>query len=481
MLGPPCVCAGGVDGSGGAGLAADAAALRRLGCAPWLVKTAWAEQGAGGLRAWTSAAPAALAAALRASCSAHPAAPVKTGMLGGRAALAAAAEVLAGHPGPVVVDPVTGPSAGGSWIEDGWREDFLAAMPAIATVITPNLAEARWLSGLEDAGAGACLAALRELGFKNIIVTGGDGDGEDRCVDLVGLAGTDPYPLAGPRAAGVLRGTGCSHASSLAGALALGHGLADAAVLARLGTVARIEGQEGFPAAAAMPSCGTALPVPPAGAARLEEPMGICPVVESAARIPSLAAAGARWAQLRCKSADRGYIEAEISKAAALARASGLRLIVNDHWACCCRREAGFVAGVHLGQEDLRSADVAAIHRKGLLLGVSAHGYAEAARALAAAPGYVSFGPVHPTMSKVLAHPTLGIEGFARLCRGLPVPAIAIGGVKPATIPALAAAGAAGAAAIAAAATADGLRSLCAAWDEAVAGDGAGPGQEERG
>ncbi|MBF2735808.1 MAG: thiamine phosphate synthase [Betaproteobacteria bacterium AqS2] len=197
--------------------------------------------------------------------------------------------------------------------------------------------------------------------------------------------------------------------------------------------------------------------------------MGICPLVESAARIPALAAAGARYAQLRCKSKDRAFIEAEITKAAALARASGLRLIVNDHWSYCCRQPAGFVAGVHLGQEDLRGADVAAIHRKGLLLGVSAHGYAEAARALAAAPGYVSFGPVHPTMSKVLEHPPLGIEGFARLCRGLPVPAIAIGGIKPATLPELAAAGAAGAAAIQAAATAAGLRELCAAWKAAAA------------
>ncbi|MBF2735807.1 MAG: bifunctional hydroxymethylpyrimidine kinase/phosphomethylpyrimidine kinase, partial [Betaproteobacteria bacterium AqS2] len=281
MLAPPCVCAGGVDGSGGAGIGVDAAALRRLGCAPLTVKTAWTEQDAGGLVSWAPVGPAALAAALRAACAAHPAAPVKTGMIGGRAAFGAALATLVEHPGPVVVDPVTGPSAGGSWIEDGWREDFLALMPMVAAVITPNLAEARFLTGIEDGDAASCLAALQEAGFANVIVTGGDGEDEGCCVDLVGVAGQEPYPLAGPRATGIERGTGCSHASSLAGALALGHGLADAAVIARLGTVARIEEQEGFPSAAAMPSQAAALPVPPAGAARLDGAMGICPLVES--------------------------------------------------------------------------------------------------------------------------------------------------------------------------------------------------------
>lgn len=460
MLAAPCVCAGGIDASGGAGLAADARALRRLDCTPLLIKTAWTEQNASGLRAWTPAGPEAAAAALRAQCAAHPAAPVKLGMLGGSTMMRALVEVLREHPGPIVIDPVTGPSAGGSWIDEGYRAAFLELVPGLDAVITPNLDEARWLSDLSDADADACLQRLRELGFGKVVITG-----SDACEDLVALDQRMPYLLSGQRAEGQLRGTGCAHASSFAGALALGLTLDDAAVVAKLGTVAGIEQQEGFPSSAAMPARGAA---PAVDAVRLEGRPGVCPIVDSAARIPALASAGARWAQLRCKLDDRAAVEAEITKAAALARASGISLIVNDHWAYCCGQQSGFVAGVHLGQEDLRAADLAAIHAAGLLLGVSAHNYAEAAAALAAAPGYVSFGPVHPTMSKQVAQPPLGVDWLRRLCAGLPVPAIAIGGMRPERLAAVAACGVAGVAAIEAAATVEGLRALCAAWEDAT-------------
>ena len=467
MLAAPCVCAGGIDASGGAGLAADLRALRRLECDPLPVKTAWTEQDEGGLRAWTPAGTEAVSAALRAQCAAYPTAPVKLGMLGGCAMLRALIEVLLGHQGPIVIDPVTGPSAGGSWIDEGYRVAFLELVPGLDAVITPNLDEARWLSDLPAADADACLQRLQELGFEKVVITG-----SESCVDLIAFERRAPYLLSGQQAEGQLRGTGCTYASSFAGALALGLTLDDAAVVAKLGTVAGIKQQEGFPSAAAMPVRGAA---PAIASAQLEGRPGVCPIVDSAARIPALANAGARWAQLRCKLEDRAAIEAEIAKAAALARASGISLIVNDHWAYCCGQQGGFVAGVHLGQEDLQAADVESIHAAGLLLGVSAHNYAEAAAALAAGPGYVSFGPVHPTMSKQVVQPPLGMAWLRRLCTGLPVPAIAIGGMRPARLAAVAACGVAGVAAIEAAATTEGLRALCAAWDDAT-GSRSGPG-----
>lgn len=466
MLAAPCVCAGGIDASGGAGLAADARALRRMGCEPLLVKTAWTEQDSGGLRAWTPAGTEAASAALRAACAAYPAAPVKLGMLGGSAMLRALAEFLLSHQGPIVIDPVTGPSAGGSWIDEGYRAAFLELVPEIDAVITPNLDEARWLSDLSGADADACLQRLRELGFGKVVITG-----SKTCIDLIAFEQRDPYRLSGQRAEGQLRGTGCTYASSFAGALALSLSLDDATVVAKLGTVAGIKQQEGFPSSAAMPVRGAA---PAIASAFLEGRPGVCPIVDSAARIPALASAGARWAQLRCKLEDRAAVEAEITKAAALARASGISLIVDDHWAYCSRQQPGFVAGVHLGQEDLQTADLDAIHAAGLLLGISAHNYAEAAAAMAAGPGYVSFGPIHPTMSKQVVQPPLGVDWLRRMCAGLPVPAIAIGGMRAERLAAVAACGVAGVAAIEAAASTEGLRELCAAWDEAT-GSRSGP------
>ncbi|MCK9912813.1 thiamine phosphate synthase, partial [Microbacteriaceae bacterium K1510] len=77
----------------------------------------------------------------------------------------------------------------------------------------------------------------------------------------------------------------------------------------------------------------------------------------------------------------------------------GCQLIVNDYW-----REA-IAAGadhIHLGQEDLAAADVAAIKSAGLRLGISTHSEEELAIALAAEPQYVALGPIYETKLKVM-------------------------------------------------------------------------------
>jgi len=103
-------------------------------------------------------------------------------------------------------------------------------------------------------------------------------------------------------------------------------------------------------------------------------------------------------------------------------------VIVNDHWRLALEHGA---MGVHLGQDDLPGADIAAIHRAGLFLGISTHSHVELARALAYHPSYVAIGTVFPTTSKTLTWTPLDRDGFAGLAALSPVPVVAIGGITP--------------------------------------------------
>ncbi len=130
--------------------------------------------------------------------------------------------------------------------------------------------------------------------------------------------------------------------------------------------------------------------------------------------------------QLRLKGLGEAELGAQIRAAVELCRA-GPVLVVNDHWRIAI--EAG-APWVHLGQEDLDGADLAAIRAAGLRLGVSTHDAAERARALAAEPDYVALGPIWETRLKRMAWAPQGLEKIG-LWRGAvsPVPLVAIGGI----------------------------------------------------
>ena len=101
----------------------------------------------------------------------------------------------------------------------------------------------------------------------------------------------------------------------------------------------------------------------------------------------------------------RATFARETRAALAVCRKAGATLVVNDDWRAAIDEGADWV---HLGQEDLDTADLAAIRRKGLRLGVSTWDEAELERGLAVDPDYVAFGPVFPTISKDLAVAPLG-------------------------------------------------------------------------
>ncbi len=135
--------------------------------------------------------------------------------------------------------------------------------------------------------------------------------------------------------------------------------------------------------------------------------------------------AGVRTVQLREKGLPDARLLAEVEAAAALARARGPRLIVND------RVDLAKIAGcgVHLGEEDLSPASARAILGEGFPIGVSTHD-AESARRAFAAPeiDYVAFGPVFASTIK-RARPAVGLGALARVAREKTKPLVAIGGI----------------------------------------------------
>ncbi|HLS59144.1 MAG TPA: thiamine phosphate synthase, partial [Paracoccaceae bacterium] len=106
---------------------------------------------------------------------------------------------------------------------------------------------------------------------------------------------------------------------------------------------------------------------------------------------------GVKLVQLRIKEMPEPELRDAIAAARDLARAHGTILVVNDYWRLAIDLGCDWV---HLGQEDLDTADVPAIRRAGIRLGVSTHDHAELDRALSLQPDYVALGPVYPTILK---------------------------------------------------------------------------------
>ena len=152
-------------------------------------------------------------------------------------------------------------------------------------------------------------------------------------------------------------------------------------------------------------------------------------IVDDAAWLARLLPHGVRLAQLRVKDRPEAALRAQVRRARALCAAAGAQLVVNDHWRLAIEEGCDFV---HLGQGDLDGADLAAIRKAGIRLGVSTHDEAELARAMATRPDYVALGPIWPTLLKQIPWAPQGLERLALWKERIgTVPLVAIGGLTP--------------------------------------------------
>lgn len=153
------------------------------------------------------------------------------------------------------------------------------------------------------------------------------------------------------------------------------------------------------------------------------------PIVPSAAWVARLVPLGVRALQLRIKDLPEDAVRREIAEALSVAKAGGCRLIVNDDWQAAIDLGA---TELHLGQEDLAGADVAAIRRAGIALGISTHSEEELETALAADPYYVALGPIYETKLKVMKWAPQGLDRIGAWRKRIGTrPLVAIGGITP--------------------------------------------------
>jgi hydroxymethylpyrimidine/phosphomethylpyrimidine kinase len=222
----------GSDSGGGAGIQADLKAVARCGVHGMTAITAITAQSTVGVEAIHQLPGELIVAQVRAVADDIGVDAVKIGMLGTAETVEAVVEAL-GHVGgaPVTIDPVMIAESGAELLDADARVALVDKPLPLAAVVTPNIPEARALTGLGEEANQARLAwALVEMGAGAAVVTGGH---STEIVDVF-YDGRDVTEIPGERHPdGAAHGSGCTHSSTLAAYLALGHTPLEAAERAR--------------------------------------------------------------------------------------------------------------------------------------------------------------------------------------------------------------------------------------------------------
>ncbi|MGB9183447.1 MAG: bifunctional hydroxymethylpyrimidine kinase/phosphomethylpyrimidine kinase [Solirubrobacteraceae bacterium] len=226
---PPCVLSiAGSDSGGGAGIQADLKAFAACGVHGMTAVTAITAQNTVDVIAVHTIPPEIIRAQALAVAQDIGVDAVKIGMLGTTATIAAVAEALQALPDgtPVVLDPVMVSESGAELLEPQARVALIERLLPLATVVTPNLPEARRLAGARapdppgaDEEAEQLARVIRALGPDVVVVTGGH---RDQATDIF-FDGEQIHEIPGQRHPdGAAHGSGCTHSSVLAARLAWG-------------------------------------------------------------------------------------------------------------------------------------------------------------------------------------------------------------------------------------------------------------------
>lgn len=152
------------------------------------------------------------------------------------------------------------------------------------------------------------------------------------------------------------------------------------------------------------------------------------PIFESADWIERLVPLGIKLVQLRIKDVSQDVVTEHIRRAKQVCEAHRCTLVINDYWQAAIDTGCTYI---HLGQEDLDTADIKTIRSAGLRFGISTHDKSELNRALALEPDYIALGPIYPTILKKMKWHEQGVEKL-QVWRKLvhDTPLVAIGGMS---------------------------------------------------
>ena len=249
---PPVVLTiAGFDPSSGAGVTADIKTIAAHGCYGVACITAMTVQSTAGVLRVEAVDPGLVTETLEELAADIPIAAVHIGMLGSVKVVRAVAEFLSGRSGKIpnrlpniVLDPILKSSSGADLLDAAGIRLLIEKLIPLADVITPNVDEAARLTGLkvtdlEEMRAAA--AKLHEMGSAALVVTGGH---LEKAIDLLSFTtkgGVQEEVFKAERQrSNSTHGTGCAFATAMACHLALGRGLAEAALLAKTYVAAAI-------------------------------------------------------------------------------------------------------------------------------------------------------------------------------------------------------------------------------------------------
>jgi hydroxymethylpyrimidine kinase/phosphomethylpyrimidine kinase/thiamine-phosphate diphosphorylase len=358
----------------------------------------------------------------------------------------------------VVFDPVGQATVGGA-LSTLQRED-LTDLLILVDVITPNINEAQQLTNQTSFTPDILTKKIAELGVNSVIIKGGHTESltginpeisRDYCLHHI-----EEVPIRYQLTSATINthyshGGGCSFASALAAFLAQGYLLRDAFTL----TKAFIN--QGFAQSAIneinkpnyygafeqthWPDNAINFPTITSDLAQVhqalpaflslklqEKNLGLYPVVNSIYWLKRLLPLGLEIIQLRLKDKTGQELEQVIIEALALSKQYKTRLFINDYWQLAIKHGA---YGVHIGQEDLQNADLKAIQKAGLRLGISTHGCYEFLLAQQLKPSYLAIGAIFSTKTKNMTGQIQGVENLKHILQlATDIPVVAIGGIN---------------------------------------------------
>lgn len=469
-MNPPIIWTiAGSDCTGGAGIQADIKTIHALGGEACSIITAVTAQNSSGVSAINSVSLEVITEQLTALSADKPPAAIKIGLLANAEQVTLISKTLreikaSWSPTPLIVyDPVAIASTGDPLTEDDLLDSVKAELLPVVDVLTPNIAEMQQLSGVYpfswncvETGANK----IYQLGTKHVVVKGGHLDIDlDYAADY-GFDGEQGYWLANPRIdSNSTHGSGCTFASAITTLIARGYTFRDAFTLANafvhraIKNSAPYTGKYGAVSQGYWPSEIADFPsvlVPHSElATQLEwrddsdtkfaatfpsvntKRLGLYPVVPQLKWVKRLLKAGVKTLQYREKHLTGSELQEAINTAVNLGKTYSARVFINDFWQQAIKAGA---YGVHLGQEDIESADLKAIQSAGLRLGISTHGHYEFLKAQQYKPSYIAVGAIFPTKTKDMTGQIQGIKTLQELVclnqQSTQIPMVAIGGIN---------------------------------------------------
>lgn len=429
----------GHDPTGGAGITLDSKVFHAFGVHGCTIATCDTVQTTQGVQEIKGGDPAWFAEQIKALQQDLPPRVIK---LGAMSVSALETVLVCCQAAPYVVcDPVLAASSGQPFLS---AEAYRELWPHI-DLLTPNWPEASQLSGINivdynDVPKAA--DALHAQGVTAVLITGGHGPGGT--VAEYFSDGDTAFWLTLPRLPNShVHGTGCALSSAVAAMVAQGYDLKDAVVIAKMVLHQAIEQAQNIGQGASLltefsvPSRQAYLPwLSRSGKTQPAFPacgdLGLYVIVDSVAWVERLLKLNVKTLQLRIKNATQAELTQQIQQSVALCQQYGAKLFINDYWQLAIEHGA---YGVHLGQEDLDTADLNVIQQAGLRLGISTHCFYEVARAHACRPSYMAYGPIYHTDSKPMAFGPRGLAQLAYWQQTLDYPLVAIGGITHQRLP----------------------------------------------